>query len=87
MDKVLLKGSSIAEREEENRRYRESHHQIHQKLKQNFVSGKKNTKKIFSIFNICKGTFTEPLTFILDENLQDINDKVHYDNEEQSNKW
>ena len=48
---------------------------------------KKNTKKIFSIFNICKGTFTEPLTFILDENLQDINDKVHYDNEEQSNKW
>jgi len=60
MDKVLLKGSSIAEREEENRRYRESHHQIHQKLKQNFVS---------------------------DENLQDINDKVHYDNEEQSNKW
>ena len=45
MDKVLLKGSSIAEREEENRRYRESHHQIHQKLKQNFVSGKKDTKK------------------------------------------
>ena len=45
MDKVLLKGSSIAEREEENRRYRESHHQIHQKLKQNFVSGKKIQKK------------------------------------------